>query len=73
MLMLSPSLTCFALRGLIFRDIHKIQGRSSSNSGYKIQKICGWKICSRTGIFGAGVYKSNTRVKRCHNKYENSE
>ena len=28
----------FALRGFIFRDIHKKQGRSSSNSGYKIQK-----------------------------------
>ena len=24
----------------------KKEGRSSSNSGYKIQKICGWKICS---------------------------
>ena len=30
----------FALRGFIFRDIHKKkQGRSSSNSGYKIEKI----------------------------------
>ena len=28
----------FALRGFIFLDIHKKQGRSSSNSGYKIQK-----------------------------------
>ena len=26
------------LRGFIFRDIYKKQGRSSSNSGYKIQK-----------------------------------
>ena len=73
MLMLSPSLTFFALRGFIFRGIHKIQGRSSSNSGYKKQKICGWKIYSRTGTFGAGVHKSNIRVKRWHNKYENSE
>ena len=31
-------LNVFALRGFIFRDIHKKQGRSSSNSGYKIQK-----------------------------------
>ena len=66
-------LTFFALRGFIFRDIHKIRGRSSSNSRYKIQKICGWKIYSRTGTFGAGVHKSNIRVKRWHNKYENSE
>ena len=28
----------FALRGFIFRDIHKKQRRSSSNSGYKIRK-----------------------------------
>ena len=63
----------FALRGFIFRDIHKKQGRSSSNSGYKIQKICGWKIYSRTRTFGAEVHKSNIRVKRWHNKYENSE
>ena len=32
-------LNVFALRGFIFRDIHKKQGRSSSNSGYKIQKL----------------------------------
>ena len=31
-------LNVFALRGFIFRDIHKKQGRSSSNSGYEIQK-----------------------------------
>ena len=54
----------FALRGFIFRDIHKKQGRSSSNSGYRIQKICGWKIYSRTRTFGAEVHKSNIRVKR---------
>ena len=28
-------LNVFALRGFIFRDIHKKQGRSSSNSGHK--------------------------------------
>ena len=31
-------LNVFALRRFIFRDIYKKQGRSSSNSGYKIQK-----------------------------------
>ena len=43
-------LNVFALRGFIFRDIHKKkkQGRSLSNSGYEIQKICGWKIYSQT-------------------------
>ena len=41
--------------------------------GYKIQKICGWKICSRKRTFGAEVYISNIRVKRWHNKCENSE
>ena len=66
-------LNVFALRGFIFRDIHKKQGRSSSNSGYKIQKMCGWKIYSRTRTFGAEVHKSDVRVKRWHNKYENSE
>ena len=65
-------LNVFALRGFIFRDIHKKQGRSSSNSGYEIQKICGWKIYSRTRTFGAEVHKSNIRVKRWH-KYENNE
>ena len=31
-------LNVFALRGFIFFDIHRKQGRSLSNSGYKIQK-----------------------------------
>ena len=66
-------LNVFALRGFIFLDIHKKQGRSSSDSGYEIQKMCGWKISSRTRTFGAEVHKSNIRVKRWHNKYENSE
>ena len=66
-------LNVFALRGFIFRDIHKKQGRSSSNSGYEIQKICGWKIYSRTRTFGVEVHKSNIRVERWHNNYENSE
>ena len=34
-------LDVFALRGFIVRDIYKKQGRSSRNSGYEIQKICG--------------------------------
>ena len=41
-------LSVFALTGVIFRDIHKKQGWSSSNSGYEIQKICGWKIYLHT-------------------------
>ena len=66
-------LNVFALRGFIFLDIHKKQGTNSSNLGYEIQKICGWKIYSRTGTSGAEVHKSNIRVKRWHNKYENSK
>ena len=66
-------LNVFALEEFIFPDIHKKQGRSSSNSGYEIQKICGWKIYSRTGTFGAEVHKSNIRVKIWHHQYENSE
>ena len=37
--------------------------------GYKIQKICGGKMYSRTRTFGAEVHKSNIRVTRWHNKY----
>ena len=69
-------LNVFAFRGFIFRVIHKKQGRSSSNSGYEIQKNMWLEIYSRTRTFltfGAEVYKSNIRVKRWHNKYENSE
>ena len=66
-------LNLFVLRGFIFRDIHIRQGRSSSNSGCEIQKICGWKIYSRTRTFGAEVHKLEIRVKRWHKKYENSE
>ena len=63
-------LSVFSLRGFIFHDIHRKQGRSSSNSGYKIQKIYGGKICSPTRTFGAKVHRSNIRVKRWQNKYE---
>ena len=66
-------LNVFALRGFIFLDLHKKQGRSSSNSCYKIQKISGWKIYPRTRTFGAEVHKSNIRVNRWHNKYEDSK
>ena len=38
----------------------KKQGRSSSNSGYKIQKLCGWKIYSRTRTFGADLARMHT-------------
>ena len=73
MLRLSRSLNVFALSGFIFRDIHKKQGRSSSNSGCKMPKKCGWKIYSRKRTFGAEEHKSNIRVKRWHNNYENNE
>ena len=36
-------------------------------------KKCGWNIYSRTRTFGAEVHRSNIRVKRWHNNYENSE
>ena len=62
----------FCVKGFIFFDIHRKQGRSSSNSAIKYKKR-GWKIYSRTRTFGVEVHKSNIRVKRWHNKYENSE
>ena len=43
------------------------------NSGYKIEKLCGWRIYSRRRTFGADVHKSNIQVKRWHNEYKNSE
>ena len=62
------------LRVFTFLDSHKKkQGKSSSNSDNKIQTKKGWKIYSRTRTFGVAVHKSNIRVKRWHNKYENSE
>ena len=66
-------LNVFALRGFIFRDIHKKRAKISSNWGYEIQKLCGWRIYSRTRTFGAEVHKSNIRVKRWYKKYENSK
>ena len=71
--MLSRNWTFLREGGLSFVIFTKKQGRSSGNSGYEIQKICGWKIHSRTRTFNAEVHKSNIRVKRWHNKYENSE
>ena len=56
-------LNVFALRGFIFLVIRKKQGRSSSNSGYEIQKVCGWNIYSRTRTFGAEVHRLNIPVK----------
>ena len=38
MLIPRKQLNVFTLRGFIFRDIRKKQGRNSSNSGYKMQK-----------------------------------
>ena len=44
--------------------------RSSSNSGYKIQKYMWRDIYSRTLTFGAELHKSQIEVKRWHNKYK---
>ena len=43
----------------MFLDIHKEQGRSSSNSGYKIQTTKAVNILAQAHFW--------------HNKYENSE
>ena len=46
-------------------------GRSSSNSGYKIQKYMWRDLYSRTLTFGAELHKSQIdEVKRWHKKYE---
>ena len=68
-------LNVFALKGFTFRDIHKKQGRSSSNSGYEIQKkyVAGKFTRARAPLARADVHKSNIRVKRWHTKYESSE
>ena len=65
-------MSVFALSCIIFHDIHKQQGRSSGNSGYKIhvQKVCRGKIYWRTRTFGAKVHKSNIRAQKWNNKYE---
>ena len=48
--------------------------RSSSNSGYKIQKYMWLEIYSRTRTrtrtFGAELHKSKIKVKRWHDKYK---
>ena len=46
--------------------------RSSSNSGYKIQKYMWREIYSRTRTrtFGAELHKSKIKVKRWHDKYK---
>ena len=46
MLLLARSWVLFRWEGLIFQDIHTKQIRSSSISGYKMQKIYGGKIYS---------------------------
>ena len=50
--------------------IKKKHGRSSSNSGYKIQKLCGWKIYSRMRTLGAKVQKWYIQVKKWNKKNE---
>ena len=52
-------LNFFAFRGFFFHNILKKQGRSLTKSGYKIQKINGGKMYSRTRTFGAKLHKSN--------------
>ena len=66
-------LNVFALRGFIFLDIHKKNGRSESNSGHKIQKKKGWEVYLRMRTFGTEEHKSNIQVKRWRYKYANSE
>ena len=61
----------FALRGFIFRDIHKKNKKGvQAIRAMKYKKICDWKTYSRTRTFGAEVHKSNIRVKKWHNKCE---
>ena len=55
---------------MIIIIIKKKLGRSSSNSGYKIQKNMWRDIYSRTLTFGAELHKSQIEVKRWHIKYE---
>ena len=55
-------LNVFALKGFIFRDIHK-KRKEFENSGYKIQKLCGWKMYSRRSTFGVDVHKSNETIR----------
>ena len=55
---------------MIITKKKKKLGRSSRNSGYKIQKYMWRKIYSRTLTFGAELHKSQIEVKRWHNKYK---
>ena len=51
-------LNFFAFRGFFFHIIlNTEQGRSLTKSGYKIQKINGGKMYSRTRTFGAKLNK----------------
>ena len=52
-------LNFFAFRGFFFHNILKKQGRGLTKSGYKIQKINGGKMYSRTLTIGAKLHKSN--------------
>ena len=57
--MLSHSWTFFALRGFIFRDIHKMQGESSSNSAIKYKKYVAGKY---TRALTSLVRKHTSRI-----------
>ena len=68
--------TCFCLHvaecffeGLIFQDIHTKQVRSSSISGYKMQKIYGGKFTWAVHLWRE-ITQIEFRVKRWHKKYE---
>ena len=62
----------FALRGLSFLIFTENKEGVRAIRAIKYKKG-GWKIYSRTRTFGVEVHKSNIRVQRWHNKYENSE
>ena len=69
--MLSHSSHAFVLKGFIYRDIHKnkegvLAIRAIEYKTYV--NIAGNYLCMHT--FGGEVHKSNTGVKRWHNKYE---
>ena len=66
-------LNVFALRACIFLGIDKKKQEGIRAIRAIKYKKKGWKIYLRTHTFGAEVHKSNIRVKRWHNKYENSE
>ena len=72
MLMLSRSGTFLRKGGSSFMILTKYKEGIRAIRTIKYTKYLAGKY-SRTRTFGAEVHKSNIRVKRWHNKYENSE